>query len=254
MHRLICLAGLVVSLVGAVGIATYGGAVAGSLDVFVISDESRHSDALASLPAAMISMMALVLGLVVVRVAATRLGGRSTTGGLLLAVAAGLLLVAGGCLSAWSVGQALLGVMVMSQSETAPKPEDVELVVRYAEPFRVVGASLVTLSAALSLVAGLLGFRDGPSTGDVIDRVVRWVSVGAGVILVCLAAWAWRHGSALQGLMAADVYPRPNETVADVRGILGTAWFVFAGIGVLGLLDVAAELVAFVRFPRARPD
>lgn len=253
MNRVICLAGLIVSLVGAVGIATYGGAVAGSLDVLVISDESRHSDALASLPAAMISSMALVLGLVVARVAATRLGGRSTTGGLLLAVAASLLLVAGGCLSAWSIGQALLGVMVMSQSESAPKPEDVELVVRYAEPFRIVGASLMTLSAVLSLVAGLLGFRERPVTADASGGV-RWVCVGAGVILVCLAAWAWRHGSALQGLMAADVYPRPNETVADVRGILGTAWFVFAGIGVLGLLDVAAELVAFLRFPRARPD
>lgn len=245
------LVGLVVALVGSVGLAMYGAAVAGSLDVFVVDDESRHSAAMASLPATMLSIIALVVGLVVARVASLRLGSRSTTGGLLLAAAAGLLLVAGGCLCGWSISWALRGFMLMAESETTPKPEQVDLVIRTAEPSRVVGIVLVILSAVLSLAAGLLGFREKPATavskGDAFGGLVRWVSIGAGAMLVCLAVWAWHHGSAIQGLLAEDVLPKPYEFATHVKAILDESLLVFAGIGVLGLFGLVADLLAFSR-------
>jgi len=245
------LIGLVVSLIGSLGLAMYGAAVAGSLDVLLISDESRHSAGLTALPAAVFSIMALVVGLVIARVVAIRLGSIPPAGGHLLAAAAGLLLVAGGGLCGWSVAWAQRGLMLIGESVTAPKPEEVDLVIRYAEPFRAAGAAVVVLSALLSLVAGLLQCRTQPfsafSAGNAMSGLMRWASIGAAVIIVCLAAWTWHHGSALQGLLAEDMPPKPVALFVHLQGILKMSLLVFAGFGVLGLLGLVADLFAFFR-------
>jgi hypothetical protein len=253
MKRLLLLLGPVVALFGSLGLVMFGNAIVGVFfDVLtfrIVDPPDPPPAALAELQWAVVSAMALVVGVVISCVATVMRDSRQTisTIGRLLYTGAGVSLIVGAMPLAWVVIGAKGSFRIIATSASSPTAESVQEMIQSAEPTMTIGYAMLVLSAVLLLVGGLAGFQasSSPTTGrrPTLSLVFAIGSVLVGVILLLLNISVWFNGSALETIITdASGGHKPSEWAAHLVGILNKSLFVFGGLGTLGLLQLLASI------------
>ena len=260
MKRLLLLLGPVVALIGTMGLAMFGGAIVGVFDVLVLSSVNPSDPppaALAELQWAVMSAMALVVGLVASCVAAVMkdTGQVISTTGRVLYIGAGASLVIGAAPLAWGIMGLQGSFRIIATSASGTKPESIREVIQSAELAMTIGYAILVFSAVLLLVAGSAGFQagrpqaDGKRTG--LSVAVAMGSVLLGVVLSLVLFSIWLSGNAIEVMIAeTSIALKPAELAEHLSVILSRSLFIFGGLATLGLLQLAASIIA----PSMRPD
>lgn len=238
----------------------FGSAVVGVFDVLtfrIVDPPDPPPAALAELHWAVMSVLALVVGLVISCVASVMRHSEQSisTIGKLLYTGAGVSLIVGAMPLAWGVIGAKGSFRIIATSASSPTIESVQGMMRSAEPQMTIEYGMFVLSAVMLLAAGLTGLQARPSQASdprtPIRAVVAIGSALVGVILILLMISIWFNGNALRVMMTdTSLTPKPAELAAHLSGILNKSLIVFVGLGVLGLLQLLASLFP----PLATPD
>jgi hypothetical protein len=254
MKRLLLLLGPVVALLGSLGLVMSGSAVVGVFELLTfrnIDPAAPPPTALPELQWAVISAMALVVGLVISCLATVMRNSGHTISmiGRLLYTVAGVLLITGAMPSAWGIMSVKAIFRILATSPTSPKLESIQAVMLSAEPAMTIGCAIFALSAVLLIVAGTAGFQATPSQVNGSQSPLRVVfgtgSVIVGGIVLLLLMFIWSNGNALETLAReASVGVRLADVAQHFSGILNKSLFVFGGVATLGLLQLLASIFA----------
>lgn len=261
MKRLVLLLGPVIAIVGSLGLVMFGSAFVGVffavLTFRIVDPPQPLPAALAELQWAVMSAMAIVVGVAVSCVAMVKRNNRQTisTTGRLLYAAAGVSLIGGTIPLAWGIMDANQSFRNIARSASSPTAESVQEMIHSVEPAMTIGFAMLVLSAVLLLAASLVEFqvKTSPANGTraPLNNVVAIGSVLVSVILFPLLISVGLNGIALETILTeTSMTPNPAELAAHLAGILNKSLLVFAGLGTLGLL----QLLAAIYLPLARPD
>lgn len=232
----------------------FGGAIVGVFDVLVLSSVGPPDPppaALAELQWAVMSAMALVVGLVTscVAIVMKDSGQIISTIGKLLYIGTGVSLIVGAAPLAWGIMGVQDSFRIIATSASGTKPESIREVIRSTELTMTIGYAVLVVSAVLLLVAGLAGFQarrpQADGTRTALSVAVAIGSILLGFVLSVLLFSIWLSGNAL-GVMIAEtsVAPKPAEIAARLSDILNKSLFVFGGMATMGLLQLAASIFA----------
>jgi hypothetical protein len=260
MKRLLLLLGAVVALIGTMGLAMFGGAIVGVFEVLIFSSVDPPDPppaALAELQWAVMSAMALVVGLATSCVATVMKGNGQVTStiGRLLYIGAGVSLVIGAASLAGGIMSVQDSFRTIAISASRTNPESIRDVIQSAELAMTIGYAMSVFSTVLLLVAGSAEFQarrpQADETRAGLSVAVAIGSVLLGVVLSLFLFSIWLSGNAI-GVMIAEtsVVPKPAELAEHLAVILSRSLFVFGGLATLGLLQLAASIIA----PSMRPD
>jgi hypothetical protein len=251
MKRLLRLLGPIVAVLGSLGLFMTGGALVGVFDVFTYRVAEPPPATLEELPRAVMSAMAVVVGLVISCVATVLRDGRRTisTTGRLIHAGAGLFLIAATVPVVGVISQLKGSFRIISMSATAPTPEEIQELIQSAEPKVTIGAALLLVTAGLSAVAGLAGFparASAPSGSRMAFRAMSAMgSVVVGAISLLLLISVWFHGHSLETMMADQAAsPKPVELAEHLQAILNGTLLAFGGLATLGVLQILAAVAA----------
>jgi len=196
MRRLSLSLGPVVAIIGSFGLVMFGSALVGVfLDVLnfrVVDPPAPPPQTLTELQSAVVSALALVVGLVITCVAMVIRGSGQTisTMGRLFYSGAGVSLIVGAVALAWSIKSARQTFGIIASSASSPTIESVQGMMRSAEPQMTIGFGMFVLSAVMLLAAGLAGLQTRPSQASEprtpISAIVTLASVSVSVILILL--------------------------------------------------------------------
>jgi hypothetical protein len=254
MKRLLLMFGPVVALIGTLGLVMLGSALVGVFDILtfhIVDPPDPPPAVLVELQWAVMSAMALVVGLVISCVATVMRGSGQTisTIGRLLYTGAGVSLIVGAMPLAWVIMGAKGSFRIIATSSTAPTAESIQDMIQSVEPTMTIGFAILVVAAVLLLVGGLAGFQASSSqtAGRVaaLSVVFAMGSVLVGVVLLLLIISVWFNGNAL-GMMITEtsVTPKPVELAKHLAGILNKSLFLFGGL----------QLLASIFAPSMGPD
>ena len=257
MNRLLLLIGPVLSLLGSLGFFMYGNALVNVFDVLTFhSGDEALSSAMADFHWAVVSVSALVIGLIMLCAAfVIRDSGQSITKvGRMMYVGAGLLLLIGTLFLIWSNMSARSSFAEIATAPTTPTVDRLQEMIQSVEPLMAVGSVLLGLSTLIMLVAGLVGFQKDSTTDHAkrgtLGGAFAMVSVLVGGILLLLVIFIRENGIALETLLTPPSIPQPSELGSRLTGILNKSLLIFLGLAMMGLLQ--GFHVLFV--PSARSD
>lgn len=255
MKRALLLFGSVLSIAGAVGLVVFGDALVTILDGVLTY---RFVDPPEPLPAsfanvkwAAFSGMALTLGLAISCIGMVIYDNQKTISltGRISACVGGVLLLFGIMPLLWGILGARGALKVIATSAAAPKPEELQEMVRATAPMLSIGSAILLIGAGISLVAGQVELREKPpkpnSTRSAFGVIITVGSVGLSGILVLLFLGIWFHGSALEGIFSgATLTPKPSELAEHLVGICNKSMLAFVGVGCLGNTSILAAVFA----------
>lgn len=252
MTRLLVLFGPILSLMGAVGLFLYGGAIA---EVFggtltLRSDESFENlaSSLTELRWAAISSMGLSVGLAVSCIAIVRGGSQKqlSLAGRVLSGVAGILIFFGAMTMAWVVFDMRAGFFVIAMSGGAPTPDDVSEIVQATSPRTISGCIVLLLGVVALFAAGQVVFRrespEDVGRRSALGMVAAAVSVVLGVVSCLLFIVVWLHSNELGELLGSAA--KPNDLARQLSGILNSSFLAFLACGGQGIMQVVAAVPA----------
>lgn len=251
MKRLLHLLGPIVAIVGSVGLFITGGALVGVFEVFTHLVGAPPPDTLAELPWAVMSVMAIVVGLAISCIATVLRDGRRTISmiGRLLYVGAGVVLIAATIPVVWVIIQLKHAFGIIAMSATAPTTEEIQELIQSAEPKMAIGAAILLVAAGLLTVAGLAGFQPRPPARSASRMAISlMLAAGSGVvgaISLLLLVSVWFHGASLETMITdPSASPKPTELAEHLQAILNGTLLAFGGLATQGVVQILAATAA----------
>ena len=251
MKRYLPLIGSVVTLSGSLGLVMFGHVLVGMLKVF--TETENHSDALQGLSWAIISAIALVIGLIISSVVKDKKDCSKT--GKLLQIGSGLFMFCGAIPLAWVILDANSALKGIALASSTPTLHHIKAIFNFSEVTMDVAYFLLLLSAVLSLVTNATSLQKNTSpTSDKPSTLSTVTSVGSlvvAIVLTLLLVSAWFNVNALSALLTTPM-PQPSELAPHVMGIFNKSALVFAGLAIIGLLQLLTA--AFTPAAQANTD
>ena len=243
------LLGPLAALIGSLGLVLFGSAPIGVYEVLTLSITETSLPALAELRWAVVSAMIMVVGVVISITSVVIQHSRQTLSmlGKILYTLAGVTLFVG----AASLAMNILGVknsfQVIANSSTFQAPESLSDMIQSAEPTMTFGYSLLGLSAAISLLAGLIGFRARFSQSNLPPAKLSVVFVTipgmVSTLLILLIASVRLNGNSLEAIISdVSAIPKPAELAEHLMSILDKSVLIFSGLAMMGILQMLASI------------
>ncbi|QDU93561.1 hypothetical protein [Lignipirellula cremea] len=242
-------------LAGCIGLAVYGGAIAGVLEVLTwrLMQPPAPPDpippALADIVWVSLSMIAVVAGMVVSAIAVTLRSRECAISGvgLLLYVIACVVLHVAAFVGIEAVYTARGTFAFMALSTEPPRVEFVEAAVLASRGGLATAGMILVVAPVLMLLAAALGFRALPDLPSARRSLFIYLGpVLIGTVLCVLAGSLGMNARDLQAMLeGAEFAPNPATLADRMAAIFNSAFLLWGGLAGLGILQVLAGLLAY---------
>ncbi|MCH1494357.1 MAG: hypothetical protein L7U72_03940, partial [Rubripirellula sp.] len=218
IKRLLLLLGPLAALIGTLGLVLFGRALIGVFEVLTLSITETSLPALAEFQWAVVSAVIMVVGVVISIISVVIQYSRQTLSmlGKILYTVAGVTLLVGAVSLAMSIIEAKGSFKFIANPSNSPAPESISDMIQSVEPTMTFGYSLLGLSAAISLLAGLIGSRTSFSQANLPPATLSVVFVTipgmVSTLLVLLIASVRLNGNSLEAIISdVSANPKPAE-------------------------------------------
>jgi len=237
--------------VGSLGLVMYGTAI---IRVFlevltfrIVDPPEPLPASLADLPMAVMSAMALLVGLIISVIAMGSRGNGPTITGRSLQIGSGVFLMIAAVPLAWGVTLVQASMRSISKGISNSTRESLQGMIQSAEPKLSLGYGILVFSAVLMLLAALAGLRnkEAPQAEEVrrpFGAAISLFSVFVGLAVILLLATIWSNGNAIEAMITrTSATPDPAGLAQNLSSIMNKSLFVFVGLAVGGLVEVSAS-------------
>ena len=248
MKRTLLVVGPLITVIGMVGLQFFGAAIVEVVTKSLTIEPGGTIEAVGiKWQRAAYAGMLLVMGCAATSCALVM---RSRECGLInrgktLFLISGILALVGTVIAAASVNSARQSLLVIAHANVSPRPEEVQAGIGPLVPRLNVALGILGTASLLSLFGGLGGLGQHSTGTPPQSSILGKLVCGCSLLLLLLAAFGLVvRGSDIPRMLTNNPPPKPGEIGNALLFSLQTWIGLFAGLGVLGVLQAVAAAAA----------